>query len=171
MRVNPGNSEERLYHYEIPGKYNYDYLAKTNKYLGTINININNIPIIKKDELDKKFVRALFHIELQKDFSFYSRTTQEPILENKDSYVRIFVTPGVNNFKRVDVPPLNYYFSNTTLISQNVFNNNLNMYNGNKEIKIYSLDKINEKDDKMIIQIDSCQGNFDFKLSKKNSNI
>jgi len=167
MRVNPGNSEERLYHYEIPGKYNYDYLAKTNKYLGTINININNIPIIKKDELDKKFVRALFHIELQKDFSFYSRTTQEPILENKDSYVRIFVTPGVNNFKRVDVPPLNYYFSNTTLISKNVFNNNLNMYNGNKEIKIYSLDKINEKDDKMIIQIDSCQGNFDFKLSKK----
>ena len=41
------------------------------------------------------------------------------------------------------------------------------VYNGNKEIKIYSLDKKNEKDDKMIIQINSCSGNYDVKLSKK----
>ena len=42
-----GNKADRLYHYEIPSKQNYDYTAKTNNYLGTMNININNIPIIK----------------------------------------------------------------------------------------------------------------------------
>ena len=179
LRINSANKEDHLYHYEIPGKYNYDYISKTNKYLGTINININNIPIIKENERDKKFVRALFNIELQKDYISTSITRRgnnqnQLNIDNtkKDSYVRILVAPGVNNFKRVDVPPYNYYFSNTSLISQNGLNynginNNNNLYNGNKEIKIYSLDKINEKDDKMIIQIDSCQGNFDIKLSKK----
>ena len=174
--VHSGISEDRLYHYEIPGKYNYDYTSMTNKYLGTMNININNIPIINPNDKDKKFVRALFSIELRKDYSMpiISRNTNSPnhgnynnnIDTNKDSYVRIVVTPGVNNFKRVDVPPLNYYFSNTTLIGQNNILNN-NRYNGNKEIKIYSLDKINDKDDKMIIQINSCSGNYDIKLSKK----
>ena len=179
LRISSGNREDRLYHYEIPGKYNYDYTSKTNKYLGTINININNIPIIKENERDKKFVRALFNIELFKDYSTTPITSRgnnpnpnQAYTDNtkKDSYVRIFVTPGVNNFKRVDVPPYNYYFSNTSLVSQsgpNYNGLNSNLYNGNKEIKIYSLDKINQKDDKMIIQIDSCQGNFDIKLSKK----
>ena len=177
--IGPGNTENRLYHYEIPGKYNNDYTAKTNKYLGTMNININNIPIPKSPE--KQFVRALFKIVIEKDYSTpYSprdALSQQQLNNNininantqKDTYIRIVVTPGVNNFKRVDVPPLNYYFSNTTLISQSTnYNlNNNNIYNGNKEIKIYSLDKINEKDDKMIIQINSCSGDYDIKLSKK----
>ena len=129
-----------------------------------MNININNIPIPKSPE--KQFVRALFKIVIEKDYSAPSSPrdalNQQQINNNinmnmntpKDTYVRIVVTPGVNNFKRVDVPPLNYYFSNTTLISKSAnYNlNNNNIYNGNKEIKIYSLDKINEKDDKMIIE-------------------
>ena len=177
--IGPGNIENRLYHYEIPGKFNNDYTAKTNKYLGTMNININNIPIPKSPE--KQFVRALFKIVIEKDYSTPSSPrdalNQQQINNNinmnmntpKDTYVRIVVTPGVNNFKRVDVPPLKYYFSNTTLISKSAnYNlNNNNIYNGNKEIKIYSLDKINEKDDKMIIQINSCSGDYDVKLSKK----
>ena len=144
-----------------------------------MNININNIPIPKSPE--KQFVRALFKIVIEKDYSTpYSprdALSQQQLNNNininantqKDTYIRIVVTPGVNNFKRVDVPPLNYYFSNTTLISQSTnYNlNNNNIYNGNKEIKIYSLDKINEKDDKMIIQINSCSGDYDIKLSKK----
>ena len=174
--INSANREERLYHYEIPGKYNYDYTAKTSKYLGTMNININNLPIISPEKQSKSVVRVLFHIELQKDYSF-PVTTGDNIYPNrnnnintqKDPQIRIVVTPGVNNFKRVDLPPLNYYFSNTTLIGQssNMVHNYNNLYNGYREIKIYSLDKINEKDDKMIIQINSCSGNYDIKLSKK----
>ena len=84
--------------------------------------------------------------------------------------MRILITPGVNNFKRMDVLPFNYYFSNTSLIASNNYMNpisNNNIYNGNKEIKIYSLDKINSKDDKMIIQINTCSGNYDLKISNK----
>ena len=179
-KIGTANTESKLYHYEIPGKFNFDYTSKTNKYLGTMNININNIPIPKSP--DKQFVRALFNVITERDYSPPSTSrdsyNQNQITNNnnniniqKDSYIRIIVTPGVNNFKRVDVPPLSFYFSNTTLISQNSnYNNNLNnnnIYNGNKEIKIYSLDKINEKDDRMIIQINSCSGNYDIKLSKK----
>ena len=177
IKINKGNREDRLYHYEIPGKNNYDYSSKTNQYLGTMNINLNNIPNLKNP--DKQLVRALFNIEVQRDYSKPSAprdiNSQYQMNNNnintnfqKDTYIKIVVTPGVNNFKRVDIPPLNYYFSNTTLITRNNnYNLNNNIPNGYKEIKIYSLDKINEKDDKMIIQINSCSGNYDIKMSKK----
>ena len=178
MKINKGNREDRLYHYEIPGKNNYDYSSKTNQYLGTMNINLNNIPNLKNP--DKQLVRALFNIEVQRDYSKPSAprdiNSQYQMNNNnintnfqKDTYIKIVVTPGVNNFKRVDIPPLNYYFSNRILITQNNnnYNSNNNIPNGYKEIKIYSLDKINEKDDKMIIQINSCSGNYDIKMSKK----
>ena len=168
-----GNKEDRLYHYEIPSENNFDYTSKTNNYLGTMNININNIPIIRKEEQEKKFVRALFGIEIEKTYhriNVKESNSQSSSYHNtKDTNIRILVAPGVNNFKRVDVQPYNYYFSQTPLVLQQPINNPYEnyIYNGNKEIKIYSLDKINEKDDKMIIQINSCSGNYETKLSKK----
>ena len=167
-----GNKIDRLHHYEIPSQYNFDYTSKTNNYLGTMNININNIPIIRKEEQEKKFVRALFGIEIEKTYhrinakeSNSQSSSYQNIPISKETNIRILVAPGVNNFKRVDVQPYNYYFSQTSLIQQQPNENYI--YNGNKEIKIYSLDKINEKDDKMIIQINSCSGNYETKLSKK----
>jgi hypothetical protein len=167
-----GNREDRLYHYEIPSQDNYDYTAKTNNYLGTMNININNIPIIKPEDQEKKFVRALFGIEIKKNY--YAEKNEDAqinshSLNQKETNLRILVSPGVNNFKRVDIGPFYYYFSHINLIPQRpMMNPNENtFYNGNKEIKIYSLDKIKEKDDKMIIQIISCSGNYEAKLSKK----
>ena len=165
-----GNREDRLYHYEIPSKNNYDYFSKTNNFLGTMNININNLPIIKKEDQEKKFVRALFGIEIEKIYhQINTKQTNSDISNTKESNIRILVTPGVNNFKRVDIQPYNYYYSRTPLILERPLNNPYenHIYNGNKEIKIYSLDKINEKDDKMIIQINSCSGNYEPKLSKK----
>ena len=174
-----GNTEERLYHYEIPSKNNYDYTEKTNNYLGTMNININNIPIIKPEDQEKKIVRALFGIEIEKTYHRISRVSISTdkyesyhniqISNPKETNIRILVSPGVNNFKRMDLQPYNYYFSQTILIPQQPIMNPYEnyVYNGNKEIKIYSLDKINEKDDKMIIQINSCSGIYETKLSKK----
>ena len=172
-----GNTQDRLYHYEIPSKNNYDYTSKTNNYLGTMNININNIPIIKSQDQDKKFVRVLFGIEIEKSYHRISRDhtsniyshQNSPVSSTMEPNVRILVSPGVNNFKRVDVQPYNYYYSQTSLILQQPIMNPYEnyIYNGYKEIKIYSLDKINEKDDIMIIQINSCSGNYETKLSKK----
>ena len=39
---------------------------RTNDILGAINININNLPIIKENEKNNKFIRALFSIEIKK---------------------------------------------------------------------------------------------------------
>jgi hypothetical protein len=85
--------------------------------------------------------------------------------------VTIAVTAGISNFKRIDLPQHTYYFSNTSLISNSYssygYNNEFKQYDGNKEVKIYSLDKRSNEDRKMIIQLHSCSGKFDFKLSKK----
>ena len=167
-----GNRIDRLYHYEIPSKNNYDYTSNTNNYLGTMNININNLPIIKPEDQEKKIVRALFGIEIEKTYHRINTRDYNNYDNNentKETNVRILVTPGVNDFKRVDVLPYNYYFSQTSLIPQQpLMNPHENyIYSGYKEIKIYSLDKINDKDDKMIIQINSCSGNYETKLSKK----
>ena len=177
-QIYSGNTDDRLYHYEIPSNKNYDYTAKTNNYLGTMNININNIPIIKPEDQNKKFVRVLFGIETEKSYhristydssSYHQPNSNGQTSNSKESNVRILISPGVNNFKRVDLQPYNYYYSETSLILQQpIMNPHENyIYNGYKEIKIYSLNKINEKDDIMIIQINSCSGNYETKLSKK----
>ena len=184
------NEKDKLKHYEIPGYTNYDYMASTDNYLGAMNINIDNIPTIKKELNDKKIVRALFVINIFNAFynSYYRFGNDDNLIapehegqitpynnkfdynSNQDSIVNILVTPGINNFKRIDIAPYTFYFSNTSLIRIN--NNNDDdehnkKYNGYNEVKIYSLDKISDKDDKMIIQIDTCSGEYDFKISSK----
>ena len=184
------NEKDKLKHYEIPGINNYDYTAKTDNYLGAMNINIDNIPIIKEELKNTKIVRALFVIHIYNKYYTpfgYENYNNNGIIapENqgqitpynnkfdydstKESTVNILVTPGVNNFKRIDTVPYTFYFSNTSLINNINNNNNLNnkVYNGNKEIKIYSLDKISDKDDKMIIQINTCSGDYNIKISSK----
>ena len=79
----------------------------------------------------------------------------------------ITITPGINNFKRIDLPQHTYYFSNTSLIKNNNYNRNNNMYDGNKEVKIFSLDKRSNEDRKMVIQIHTCAGKYNYKISKK----
>ena len=183
-RINSLKDEDKLYHYEIPSNTNYDYKAKSDDILGAISININNLPILKESEKSKQFVRALFSIEIKKyrnrkrprQYSGgkinYENTDEN--LEEKISpqtKVTIAVIPGINNFKRIDLPQHTYYFSNTTLIPNSLsgytYNTNeYKQYDGNKEVKIYSLDKRSNEDKKMIIQLHTCSGKFNFKLSK-----
>ena len=182
------NAEDKLKHYEIPGNNNYDYMAKSDNYLGAMNINIDNIPIIKEEQKKHKIVRALFVIHIFNKFYMpygYSSINNGIIApeneaqitpynnkfdydSHKENTVNILVTPGINNFKRIDTVPYTFYFSNTSLISNNNQNNlNKKKYNGNNEIKIYSLDKTSDKDDKMIIQINTCSGDYNMKISSK----
>ena len=182
-QINSFNKDDKLYHYEIPSNTNYDYQDSTDDILGGLSIYINNLPIIKENEQNTKFIRALFTIEIKKNR--YSRrpkqtstgtdTTniKENTFENKlispTTKVKIAVIGGINNFKRIDLPQNTYYFSNTSLIpnSLNNYNNNeYKKYDGNKEVKIYSLDKRSNADNKMIIHLHKCSGTFRFKISK-----
>ena len=174
------NEESKLYHYEIPSKDNFDYRGKTDDVLGALSININNLPIIKEDEKDYKFIRALFSIEVVKNkqtkkiedsttpMSRYSELDLESLF-NPQSKVTITITAGANNFKRIDLPQRTYYFSNTSLLqnSQNTYSDSSKKYDGNKEVKIFSLDKRSNADKKMIIELHTCSGKVDLKLTNK----
>ena len=196
-KISETNEEEKLYHYEIPSQNNCDYKGKTDEYIGAVNINLNNLPLLKESEKRNKFIRALFSIDIKKNIfkkkakqpytSNYDNSLEEPDFINNinnindndnkkekelitptiispTTKVTITITPGINNFKRIDLPQHTYYFSNTSLI------NNYNLmkaYDGNKEVKIYSLDKRSNEDRKMIIQIHTCSGKYKYKISKK----
>ena len=181
--------KDKLKHYEIPAFNNFDYMAQTDNYLGAMNINIDNIPTIKEELKNKKIVRALFVINVFNAYYYSSygyRFGNDVLIApkneaqitpynnkfdynmNQDTKVNILVTPGINNFKRIDTLPYTFYFSNTSLIRKKTIDNSNNKkYNGTNEIKIYSLDKISDKDDKMIIQINTCSGDYDIKISSK----
>jgi len=73
----------------------------------------------------------------------------------------VIVTPTINNIKRINLEPYNFYYSKTSL-SEFEFQRN--------EIKIYSMDKINENDSVMIINIHSCYGKYDIKISSRIAN-
>ena len=199
-KISNTNQEDKLYHYEIPSQENYDYKGKTDEYIGVININLNNLPILKDNEKNNKFIRALFAVQIKKntikirpkkasmkidDNIGISEPEIPVVVDNKDNLdeetisivspqtqVTITVTPGINNFKRIDLPQHTYYFSNTSLIQNYQTNYGLNPgqikeYDGNKEVKIYSLDKRSNEDRKMVIQMHVCSGKYDFKISKK----
>ena len=195
-KISESNEEDKLYHYEIPSRDNCDYKGKTDEYMGAININLNNLPLLKNNEKNNKFIRALFAIDIRKNV-FKKRTKQpsqsdSPVIYNdpnlmnnqnknqeKDELeipeaspttkVTITITPGINNFKRIDLPQHTYYFSNTSLINNYHYDsyNQLKPYDGNKEVKIFSLDKRSNEDKKMIIQVHTCSGKFNYKISKK----
>ena len=194
----------KLRHYEIPGINNYDYSAETDNYFGVMNINIDNIPIIK-EEKQKKIVRCLFVINIINNYNskedlqnieylndksnsryqnlnYNSRSYPiglnkpfiTPFIRNipgldKDTSINILIIPGQNNYKRIDTIPYTFYFSNVSLINDNkdINQKDNNIFNGNKEIKIYSLDKISDKDTKMIVQINSCSGAYNIKFNNK----
>ena len=199
-KISESNEENNLYHLEIPSQTNCDYKGKSDEYIGAVNINLNNLPQIKESERSTKFIRALFSIEVKKN-TFKKRAKQpyasnvdnnyedQDIINNANNNldnkpkeeiapvispttkVSLTITPGKDNFKRIDLPQHSYYFSNTSLIqSYNInynFNQNSKMYDGNKEVKIYSLDKRSNEDKKMIIQIHTCAGKYNYKISKK----
>ena len=163
------NPDEKSIHQEIPSKNNYDYKGETDDLLGTLNLNLENLPVIKDEERDTKFVRVLFTINIDKisskrSFYYYINENLNP-----ETNVQITITPGVHNFKRVDLPQHTYYLSNTTLIPKRQPNVGI-AYDGSKEVKIFSLDKKSNEDKKMFIDISICNGDFEFKISNKITN-
>ena len=184
--INANNKEEKLYHYEIPSEENSDYIGKTDDIIGALNINLNNLPILKDNDKNNKFIRALFCIQVKvnpikkrpKQYSIGEDESKNDkhkntkiVIDDKtemvtsQTKVSITLTPGVNNFKRIDLPQYTYYFSNTSLIQER--QNGLKQYDGNKEVKIYSLDKRSNEDRKMVIQVHVCSGKYDFKISRQ----
>ena len=142
------SNPEKSYHYNLPNPSNYDYKMITDPILYSLSINIEDLPKINNTE--NQFIRALFFVEI-------SSLIDYEYLENNETTINIIISPQINNFKRISAEPYQYYFNNIT-----IFKNNNKV-----DKKIFALDRIDDSHNKMVIEISTCSGEYDFSLSNK----
>ena len=189
IKKNPNkkNDEFSLYHYSIPSRENYDFMSITDKTLGTLSLNLNKLPRLTQKEIEKgnKIIRGLFYVsigtlsfqpvqevtssdstedgsdetKINYDYDFNNRETNRD--SNSDPYtkINIFISPGKNNFKYMELNQYEYYFSNLTY--------NRTSKNKPIETKVYSLTVEKPDHDIMVIEISSCFGYFDLSIQEE----
>jgi len=145
-------SPESSYHYQLPTSTTYDYKAETDQILNSLTINMDKLP--KIEDKENVFIRALFTVEI-----FYSNRSE---FEIEDNTISILLSPNLNHFKRIKAEPFQYYFHNESLAFHNEKNEKTHM-----DYKIFALDKIDESDNVMVIEISSCTGKFLFSLNNQ----
>ena len=163
-------NEMSLYHYKYPTEEDYDFYKPSDDTLGTISLNMNNLPKLKPEEKSTKFIRGLVYIRLkEEDFEpiqpfgpggggpgrgwrHHSGFRPWEEVEENLPIITILLTPGVQHVKYVDANPNEYYFSNLTY-GPNMIRE--------PESKIYTLRVQNEDDDILIIEIFSCKGVYE----------
>ena len=182
------SDEFSVYHYSIPSEDNYDYKSTTDITLGKLSLNLNNLPKLTEKEIEKgnKIIRGLFYVKLGKldfqpiqeesennehndndnnndDNSNENNVDQNAIhsrvsLTDIQTMVHIVITPGMHNFKYMQLKPYEYYFSNLT-------------YNSSSrlkpvETKVYDLTRENQAHDVMVIEIYSCIGSYEINIQE-----
>ena len=169
--------------YEIPNKYNYDFKAKINNFMCSANINIPDLPLYEEIFMGHKLIRVLISFNIYQDENIFSTPMDDDYYydeyeeqiyrknkkkkkywsksqksKSKESIINVMVTPGINNIKRINLAPYNFYYSKTSLLEYDY---------QSEEIKIYNMDKIKDNDKNMIINIHLCSGVYDIKISSK----
>ncbi len=171
LKLKEGQSANQMniYHYSYPSENNYDYHVPTESILGTLSLNINNLPKLKPEEKSTKFIRALIYVNLNREnfepmhpfgpgrggHHHWHRPWDQD--EENLPIINILVTPGVQNIKYVDAEPNVFYFSNLTL--------GANTKRDEIESKIYTLRVEDKEDDLLIIEISTCNGNYEYSIT------
>ena len=78
---------------------------------------------------------------------------------NPRTKINIVITPGMNNFKYMDLKQYEYYFSNLTYNSESI--------DRPVETKVYSLTRENPDHDIMVIEISTCQGYYELNIQEE----
>ena len=149
-------SAETAYKYSLPTEKNYDYKASTDSGLGLLSIDVNNLPKIKDNE--NKFIRALFLVQIKNERKFFIRQYDDDYYTH-ESTVHILINPSQNYVKRVDAKPFEIFYSNESV----VYDRRGKLQSISE--KIYALEKRYKDDDTMIIELSSCRGEMNIKLS------
>ena len=121
--------------YSKASKTNFDLKGKTNPLTSAISLKIKNIPKIIRISAFR--VRVSINIE--------SDTYQS------NHKVKINISPVINSITRIRPQQNKYYFSG--------------FEEKYTEKTIFTLKKLNEEDDLMIIEISACKGNFIYTLT------
>ena len=184
ISLNDTEIDEFSLNYESPNRYNYDYKAKIKNMMCTANINIPDVPEYEELFLGKKVIRALIGFYIYQDddiistpmeddededdyydeINYYKKKKKKKYkkkskkIESKENIVNIMVSPSINNIKRIDLSPYKIYYSKTSLLEYDY---------QTEEIKIFNMDKIHKNDSNIIINVYSCSGQYDFKVSSK----
>ena len=183
LKVKEGQNinEMNLYHYSYPSEDNYDYHIPTDETLGTLSLNINNLPRLTPEQKKTQFIRALIYVKLN-EANFEPihpfggphgphghwggprgegrgpRFNHRPWEENEQNLpvINIVVTPGIQNIKYVEANPNEYYFSNLTYAANSL---------REPETKIYTLRLQNKDDDLLVVEISSCHGQYQLSVT------
>ena len=147
---------ENAYKYSLPTDKNYDYKASTDSALGILSIDLNNLPKIQDKE--NKFIRALFLVQIKNDKRSIFKDYDDDYYTH-ESTVHILINPSQNYIKRVDAKPFEIFYSNESV----VYDKRGKLQSVSE--KIYALEKRYKDDDTMVIELSSCRGEINFKLS------
>ena len=146
---------ENAYKYSLPTEKNYDYKASTDSSLGLLSIDINKLPKIQNQE--NKFIRALFLVQIKNVKSIFREYDDD--YYTHESTVHILINPSQNYVKRVDAKPFEIFYSNESVI----YDKRGKLQSVSE--KIYALEKRYKDDDTMVIELSSCSGELNYKLS------
>ena len=183
--------EFSLYHYSIPSHTNYDYSSVTDKTLGTLSLNLNKLPRLTEKEIEKgnKIIRALFYVSLgnlgfksikevtssdntennnnenignnEENEENEQRIPNEGFSQDSNTMVNIYISPGKDNFKYMELKQYEYYFSNLTYNITHPF------MKKPIETKVYSLNVERPDHDIMVIEISTCRGFYELNLQEE----
>ena len=152
--------ENQTYIYSVPSENNYDNKGESNELLSSISFKIKNIPKNKRQHgnsgsngVDSKLVRLLFTVDSH-SYTYnnrYSYRYPSSVQNKKEEQIFIMVSPNVNHYKRIRSEQGLYHFSSVKA--------------NNKEKLVYNMIKKNNNDDLLIIEISSCQGQFDYAVT------
>ena len=142
----------------------------------------------KEIEKGNKIIRGLFYVKLGKlDFQPIQQESnpENPESNNNDNddnsnennnvdqnqihsrvsltdiqtTVHIVITPGMHNFKYMQLKPYEYYFSNLTYNTSSILKP--------VETKVYDLTRENPDHDIMVIEISTCEGWYEFNIQEE----
>ena len=150
------DNEAVLYDYKIPSFKTAEYKGITDKVLGSVNILIENLPeLTETEKKEGYFIRALFYLETivnknennNNDIDDDEEEIDVDLNDEDDNIfdteVSLLVSPNLNNNKRIEATPYEYYRT-------------INKEQNNNEVKIYSLTRQNDDDKFLIIEISTC---------------
>ena len=140
-------------------------LEKGNKIIrGLFYIKLGNVDFqpLKEEESNQEYnennnKKNNENEDNDKTKNSHEETKSESLYETS-SKVNIAITPGINNFKYMNLKPYEYYFSNLT-------------YNNSRirpiETKVYELTKENSNHDIMVIEISACRGLYEYTIQEE----
>ena len=160
---NENNLDDNNYNYIFPSKFSYQFKSQTEPILGNSILLISDF---ENNQNSNKIIRAVFLIEIEKINVNINTYDEYDIPQNQrendlnEIEINLIISPSINKVKKIKALPFQYYFTNHSTSIDGSLN-----YKENS--KIFELNRINNDDDILVIQISLCQGLINYAIYEK----